>query len=111
MQTISRLLPYLFVVGALLAVLFAARRARRLLFIRAAQGRIVRAVGRAPPELLREVGDVLARAKSTGHVVIAIEGGIAVLRTSGIDPNVEQRLRNVLGRFPLARLRTAPRVQ
>jgi hypothetical protein len=92
------------------AILVAAGASRRLLLVSVEAGRVVRVRGRAPIELLTDIEDVLARARATGRLLVRLAGGRAEVRPDGFDAVTVQRLRNVVGRFPVARLRTAPRV-
>jgi hypothetical protein len=96
---------------AFLTIGVAIARALRLLELVVERGRVVSARGRAPAELLREMVDVLERARATGRVTLAIEGGEVAVRALGMDEATTQRLRNVVGRFPAARLKSAPRVR
>jgi siroheme synthase len=99
------------IVLAVLALLvLAVRRALELLVLEARNGRVTSARGRAPGELLREIEDVVARSRASGRIVVRLEGGQAAVRASGLDEVTTQRIRNVVGRFPTARLRTAPRL-
>lgn len=92
-------------------IALAVRANRRLLVVRAHAGRIVRARGRAPGTLLHDFADVLSRARATCTVALVLRGGSVEVEVRGdAGPNVAQQLRNVVGRFPLARLRTAPAV-
>jgi hypothetical protein len=67
--------------------------------------------GRAPGELLRDLDDIFARADATGHLTLRLEGGGVVVHTDDLDATVQQQIRNVVGRFPAARLKTAPQVR
>ena len=79
---------------------------RRLLAIDVEGGKIVRAKGKVPQDFYAEVVDVLERARSTGHAEVRIAEGHAKLVTRGeIGDDVAQRLRNVIGRFPLSKLK------
>lgn len=94
------------------AVITAVDASRRLLDIHVERGRILRLEGRAPGDLVHDVEDVLARSRATGHIVVKLEGDRAVVRVSGaLDEGTVQQLRNVVGRFPTARLRAARRVK
>lgn len=100
------------VVLTFVVVLFLARQTRVLLVIEVSGGRIVRMSGRGPAELCSDLEDVLARSMSTGKVVLFLEGGRATVRATGsMDEGTKQMLRNVVGRFPIARLRSARRVE
>ena len=96
---------------ALVAIGAAIARALHVLDLRVERGEVLRASGRASGELLRELEDVLARAGATGRVLLRIEGGKVAVRTFGLDEGTTQRIRNVVGRFPTARLKQAPRLR
>jgi hypothetical protein len=86
--------------------------ASRVLFrIRATGGEIVSARGRAPGELLHDVADVLRRHRASGSVTVRLREGRAQVLAPDLPPAAVQQLRNVVGRFPLARLRTAPTIR
>jgi len=96
---------------AFVAIGFAVRANRRLLVIRAENGRIVSARGRAPGELLHDFGDIFKRAGTTCSAALVIRAGRVELDVRGPGGEaVAQQLRNVTGRFPVARLRTAPQI-
>ena len=84
---------------------------RRLLEIHADHGRVVKIEGRAPAELVGDFKDVLARSRASGTIIVRLEAGRAVVQVRGaIDENTAQQLRNVVGRFPTARLKAGRRV-
>jgi hypothetical protein len=86
--------------------------ASRILFrVRAAGGKVVSAHGRAPGELLHDVADILRRHRATGFVTVRLRDGRARVYAVGLPPDAEQQIRNVVGRFPLARLRSAPMIR
>jgi hypothetical protein len=93
-------------------VIAAVDASRRLLDIHVDRGRVVKLEGRAPGDLVHDVEDVLARSKVSGRIVVQLEGDRAAVRISGeMDEGTVQQLRNVVGRFPTARLRAARRVK
>ncbi len=98
------------VLAAFAAILYAARRAIVVFEVHAERGRVVKAKGRMPPELLRDVGDVLERAKATGSLSGKLDGGRIAVQASGLDEPTVQRIRNVVGRFPTARIKTSNRL-
>lgn len=104
----------LLLLGVLLAfviIALAVRANRRLLVIRAENGRIVSARGRAPGELLHDFGDIFKRAGTTCSAALVLRAGRVELDVRGPGGEaVAQQLRNVTGRFPLARLRSAARI-
>lgn len=95
--------------GVLAWVAFTLWRAfasRQLLVITVERGAIVRARGKVPPDFYAEVVDVLQRSKASGTAQVRIEAGRAIVSPSAeLGDAVTQRLRNVVGRFPLAKLR------
>lgn len=89
----------------------AVRANRRLLVVRVEAGRIASARGRAPGELLHDFSDVFRQTGASCRVALVVREGRVVVEASGEGADaVLQRLRNVVGRFPVQRLRTAPRV-
>ncbi|TKC95767.1 DUF3634 family protein [Polyangium fumosum] len=99
-------------VAFVVVVIVSVERTRRLLVVEAQAGKVARLSGRAPAELAADIEDVLGRSRATGTIVLRLEGGRVVVRTEkGIDETTAQQLRNVVGRFPVARLRTARRVE
>lgn len=94
------------------AVVVAVDASRRLLDVHVDQGQILKLEGRVPVELVHDVEDVLRRARVSGRVVVQFEGNRAAVRVWGdIGDGTAQQLRNVVGRFPTARLRAARRVK
>jgi len=102
-----------FVFAALVlgALVLAARRATTLLDLTAEDGRVVKRRGRATAELMNEISDVLEGARATGRVRLRLEDGGVVVDSPDMDAGTRQRLRNVVARFPTARLKTAPRLR
>ena len=97
-------------VALALVLVVAVRRALEVLVVDVRDGRIVHKRGRATAELLREIGDVAERSGETGRLVLRLEGGQVAVRSRGLSEGTEQRMRNVVGRFPKARLVQAPRL-
>jgi Protein of unknown function (DUF3634) len=93
-------------------VIAAVDASQRLLDIQVDSGRITKLEGRAPGDLVHDVEDIVATSKVSGRIVVQLEGDRAAVRVSGeIDEGTAQRLRNVVGRFPTARLRAARRIK
>jgi hypothetical protein len=104
-------LALLFAAALLLALVIAARRAATVLVVRVEAGRVVQLRGRAPGELLRDLQDVFDRSGATGSLELRLGDGGVVAVTRDLDARTEQQIRNVVGRFPPARLKTAPPVR
>jgi hypothetical protein len=97
---------------ALGAIAWLARKDRELFRVRADRGELCWEAGRLPASLRAELADVLGRARASGLVVGYRSEGRVALRVVGLDdPLLVQRLRNVVGRFPLARVAAAPRMR
>lgn len=95
----------------LLGLVLAVESTRRLLVLDATAGRVVRMRGRGPSDLVSDLEDVVARSRASGRIVLRLESGRVAVHASGsFDEGTKQQLRNVVGRFPVARLRTARRV-
>ena len=98
-------------IGALFGALaVSASRARVIALCRVFDGdvRVVRGV--LPPEVLFEVREVVARAAlSRATIELRREDGAVRVVLRDVTPEgraaVEQRLRNAVGRFPIARFR------
>lgn len=98
--------------AALLCVLWiAARRAASVLVIHVEAGRVVEIRGRAPGELLHDLTDIFERARATGRVELLLDGGQVAVSCRGLSDGTEQQIRNVVGRFSAARLKSAPQVR
>ena len=88
------------------------RASRRLITFELRDGRVVSARGRAPPGLVGEVEDLAMRDRVQGRFVVLVNGdGVGVRADTSIAPSTTERLRNVVGRFPLAAWRNAPRIR
>jgi hypothetical protein len=82
------------------------RTANRLFLLEVSRGKVKFRHGRIPPSLLRELADVFAGTKAQGNLACVREGDTARLVPHGdFDEGTLQRARNVLGRYPLARIR------
>lgn len=96
--------------AAVIALLLITRNANRLLVAVVRDGRIVRFRGHAPQGLLRDLGDVMRqRPVRSARLSVHVRDGAAVMAASGDVMETElQRCRNVLGTWPLAKIRAAP---
>lgn len=97
-------------IGVLLAVLIpfgiAIRRSTELFVLRAKQGRARAVRGRIPPRLFDELEDVFQRNGSSGELRVLSERGSPVANMKGeFSAAARQQVRNVLGQYPLARIR------
>lgn len=106
-EVLLLVLAVVVVVGLLVMV----RNANRLFFLRVKDGVVVAAKGQIPPALLQQVQDVVeSRPVTAADLRVERSGGQPIWRVSGDVTEVErQRLRNVLGMWPIAKIRNAPR--
>lgn len=89
--------------------LWAVDRETTLFVVRVRDGRIRSVRGRLPPRALQEITDVVQRARVRRAKIRAlVRDGQPVVRVSGeFDPGFLQVLRNVVGQFSVAELRSA----
>lgn len=100
------------VVGGALALLYvASRRAITVAELAIERGKLRVARGGISPSVLADLEDVVERSSiREGRVRIVREGGRAGIEISGeVSPGDAQRIRNVVGRVPLAKLANARR--
>lgn len=109
-------------VAALLTggLLWGARRANELFAIRVVRGAAVHIRGRLPPALFTAISEVVARpAIDRATLRAVLRRRMPALEVRGNVPDYQlQQLRNVLGQFPAARIRsgrmparTSPRIR
>ena len=86
-------------------------RGAELFCLSVRDGRVLLVRGRVPPALLGELRDVVARPPVRSATLRAVreERGARLIVSGDIDDGRAQRLRNVFGLYPIAKLRTAPR--
>jgi hypothetical protein len=107
---------WLAILGIAFCLWFVAWRAKRqltLFVIRIDAGRIVDVKGRMPQRLLSDIADVvqLERRREL-RIICRLEGGQARTAVYGdTDPGFEQMLRNLVGEYPVLRLKQAPRAK
>lgn len=66
--------------------------------------------GRIPPSLLRDLREVLDASEAQGTLRVVIERGLPVLSVRGhFSDDTQQRVRNVVGLFPVAKLKAGVR--
>jgi hypothetical protein len=97
--------------GAAAALAVALLRANELFCLRLTEGRVRVLRGRLPQGLLDDIVDVLRQPPlASGTLRGLSEGGRAVIRSSApLSDAQQQRLRNVIARWPVVRIRNAPR--
>ena len=106
-------IAFLLPVALVLAVALAARSAMTLFVVEVRNGQAQRVSGRIPPSLLNEFLVACPRGLDSRLVILCrIEQGRARLVTQGpLTEDTIQQLRNLLGLWPLARLRSAPKIR
>lgn len=100
-------------IGLLLVVsipfVVALRRSNELFVARVRRGQVEFVRGRMPQSLYDDLADVFAGSAAAGRVRVVVEGGRARAELKGIDGNLAQRVRNVVGRFQVAQIRAGRR--
>jgi len=97
-------------VGVILVLLLGTRNANLLFRASVRNGKVVRYRGRAPKRLLRDLEDVLrVRPVPNATLRVILRDKRPFLETKGdVDEHELQRLRNVLGTWETAKIRSAP---
>lgn len=105
------LLTLLGIAGCLGFLVWRARQQLTLFIIRIERGRIIGIKGRIPRRLLGDIADVARQERcEETRVICRLDDGAAQLSIYGdTNPGFEQMLRNLLGEYPVARLKQAPR--
>jgi hypothetical protein len=89
----------------LLALLLFASRAREVCVLSVRRGRLMVMRGALPPAVFEALADVVERsAVARGTIQILRDGERGRVQASGLDSHAEQRVRNVIGTYPLVRL-------
>lgn len=101
---------FVLAVAALAALIVMMRNAALIFSAEVKRGRVVKLQGHAPKGLVRDLSDVLRqRPVSKASLRVVVEGGAPALHARGdVNEGERQRLRNVLGTWPLAKIRAAP---
>jgi hypothetical protein len=107
------LLGLVLVVAVMSLVIWRAKHHLTLFVLRVEQGRITAVKGRMPRRLLGDIADAIRQEQRTDlRILCRIEDGAARLRVYGdTNPGFEQLLRNLVGEYPLQRLRQSPKTR
>lgn len=100
----------LLAVGAVGLLMWMMRHASVLFTVKVQRGKVVALRGRAPKGLVRGINDIVrVRPVSEGILRVYSQGQHAGVRPKGDwNPGELQRLRNLLGNWPVAKIRAAP---
>lgn len=100
-------------VGGMGFVVWRATRQLTLFVLRVEHGRITAVKGRMPRRLLNDIADAIRQERRTElRILCRIEQGAARIAVYGdTNPGFEQLLRNLVGEYPLPRLKQAPRAR
>jgi hypothetical protein len=90
------------VIGAVVLLL---ERANELFVLKVRERRVEHRRGRIPNQLLEEIGHVVTRDPSEGTIRVVTRGGRAHLIARGFSKDLTQQLRNVVGLYPIAKIR------
>ena len=95
--------------GAIGALALIVRNANLLFVVKIENGKVCHVRGRAPKGLLADLGDVVrARPVKSACLRVTVQDGKAALSGRGdLNEQEGQRLRNILGLWPVAKIRSA----
>ncbi|MGO8993431.1 MAG: DUF3634 family protein [Polyangiaceae bacterium] len=93
-------------IAALACLALAARRAITLCVIEVRNGSIQVTRGGIAPRLLADIGDVVARPRAMSATlrIVRSQGSAALSASGDLSDGQRQRIRNVIGSVPLAKL-------
>lgn len=99
-------------VVSVIALVIAAGRARALCVLSVREGRLLTMRGALPPAVFSALADVVERARTArGTIRILRDGERGRVEASGLDDHALQRVRNVIGTYPLVRLLAGARAE
>ncbi len=107
-MNLLQVIPIVLLLCVLAAIAWGIARDREIFRIHVSGGRAVRVRGRIPQALLLDIQSILGKTNSNGTIVALPEGDRVRLSLKGdFDPFVAQRLRNTVGTFPKAKIKSA----
>jgi hypothetical protein len=111
-RTMSNLAGFLLALIIIIAITLAARRALIIFELDVRDGKLSRARGRIPQALLNDLLVVCPHGHDSKLTIACrVEQGRPRLIAKGnLDAEALQRMRNLLGLWPLARLKAAPKI-
>jgi hypothetical protein len=115
----SLVIPILLLLG-LIPLVLALIRANELVCLRARGDRVAVVRGRIPPRLLTDISDILRRPRGQSATdvtdvtdvtlkIVVEDGRPRVYADGELSDAQRQQLRNVVGMWPLAKMRNAPK--
>lgn len=84
-------------------------RSNELFVFRVQLGDVELVRGRVPPALLQDLEDIFRATSASAWVRVVAERGRARVIVAELDEGLAQRVRNVVGRFPIAQIRAGRR--
>lgn len=84
-------------------------RINELFVLRMKGGRLVRVRGTIPPRLLGDLRDVMKGAPETELRAVVEDGRAAIRSRPPLPPPLQQRLRNTISLWPVAKIRQSSR--
>lgn len=94
---------------AAIPFVIALRRSNELFVARVRKGELEVVRGRLPQGLFDDLEDVFARTQADASLRVVVENRRPRAEIRGVDEGTAQRVRNVIGRFPLAEIRAGRR--
>jgi hypothetical protein len=94
----------------LLPLIVAIFRSNQLFVLRVRAGKLKFIRGRMPQPLFEQISDIVRGTNATGHLIVVTENGRPRLVPKGqFDAGLLQQTRNVVGLYPLAKIRAGGR--
>jgi hypothetical protein len=105
-STLALLLAAALVVPLVVAV----ARANQVFVLRVRAGQLKFVRGRIPQSLFDQIADIVRGSSASGDLIVVTDNGRPRLTSSGqFDPGLLQQARNVVGLYPLAKIRAGGR--
>jgi hypothetical protein len=95
---------------AALPLAYAIFKSNELFRLRVRGGKLELVRGRLPPALFSDLEDVFARTSASAEIRVVSEQRRPRAIVDGVDGDLAQRVRNVVGRFRLAEIRSGRRI-
>ena len=84
-------------------------RSNELFVVRVQLGKVELVRGRVPPALLQDLEDIFQPTSASARIRVVAERARARVIVSQLEEGLAQRVRNVVGRFPIAQIRAGRR--
>lgn len=110
MPAVTALLLLVLAVAVVGSLMLITRNATLVCALSVHNGKVLHVRGHAPKRLVHDIGEVVSvRPVSSARIRVVSRSGTAAVEASGdLSEHELQRIRNVVGTWPLAMIRSAP---